>query len=62
MLKDRSVNFAVYKLLHHYMLCQCLTSRTMSEVTRVAVVDEQFRCVYDTLVKPDNPIIDYVTR
>ena len=32
------------------------------ELTRVTVVNPQGDTVYETIVKPDNPIIDYNTR
>lgn len=39
----------------------CLTCKG-HELTRVAIVDAQGQCVMDELVKPDNPIINYMTR
>lgn len=38
----------------------CITDR--SELTKVSIVDEEMRIVYDELVKPENPITDYLTR
>ena len=32
------------------------------ELTRISVVDESFNVIYDTLVKPTRPIIDYKTK
>ncbi|CAH1958808.1 unnamed protein product [Acanthoscelides obtectus] len=32
------------------------------ELTRVSVVDENLKVFYDTLVKPDNEIVDYLTK
>ncbi|KAK3599309.1 hypothetical protein CHS0354_028674 [Potamilus streckersoni] len=40
----------------------CLTVVGKHEVTRVSIVNEELETVYDTLVKPDNPIKDYLTR
>lgn len=40
---------------------QCLTEDG-SELTRVSVVDSKGLRVYDSLVKPDKPITDYLTR
>lgn len=40
---------------------QCLTEDG-SELTRVSVVDSKGTRVYDSLVKPDKPITDYLTR
>lgn len=40
---------------------QCLT-KLGHEVTRVSVVDSSGRCVMDELVKPHNPIYNYLTR
>jgi RNA exonuclease 1 len=33
-----------------------------SELTRVSVVDSTGKRIYDSLVKPDKPILDYLTR
>jgi len=40
----------------------CMTSRERSELTRISIIDESFNVVLDTLVKPRNPIVDYVTK
>jgi DNA polymerase III epsilon subunit-like protein len=40
----------------------CRTSAQKNEVTRVSVVNEQEEVVFDSLVKPKNPIIDYLTQ
>lgn len=40
----------------------CQTCIRESELTRVSVVDEKGNLFYEELVKPDNKIIDYVTR
>ncbi|XP_059620260.1 uncharacterized protein LOC132264171 [Phlebotomus argentipes] len=39
----------------------CRTTLGLSELTRVSIVDEEYKTVYETLVKPPNPIIDYLT-
>ncbi|KAM9305525.1 RNA exonuclease 5 [Gastrophryne carolinensis] len=39
----------------------CLTSKG-SELTRVSLVDADGNCIMDELVKPDNPIQNYMTR
>lgn len=39
----------------------CRTISGFSELTRVSIVDEKFNVIYDTLVKPDNKITDYLT-
>lgn len=39
----------------------CLTTEG-TEVTRVTVVNENQDTVYDTLIKPDRPVLDYCTR
>lgn len=33
-----------------------------SELTRVTVVSSDYKTVYETLVKPENPILDHNTR
>lgn len=40
----------------------CQTTKSQSELTRIAVVDEKLETVFHTLVKPDAKIIDYMTR
>lgn len=39
----------------------CYTTHGL-ELTRVTVIDEDCNVMYETLVKPQNPIIDYNTR
>lgn len=38
----------------------CITDR--SELTKISIVDEELRIVYNELVKPENPITNYLTR
>ncbi|XP_017769074.1 PREDICTED: putative RNA exonuclease NEF-sp [Nicrophorus vespilloides] len=40
----------------------CLTAINESELTRVSVVDEQMKVIYEELVKPPNKITNYLTR
>ncbi|XP_001870835.2 RNA exonuclease 5 [Culex quinquefasciatus] len=40
----------------------CRTSINASELTRVSIVDEQGQEFYESLVRPNNKIIDYVTQ
>lgn len=40
----------------------CKTTTGELELTRVSVVDEDLNTFYDTLVKPENRITDYLTR
>ena len=42
-------------------LVKCRTKSGL-ELTRVSVVDENLQLVYDSLVKPDNDIVDYLTQ
>ncbi|XP_012220139.1 RNA exonuclease 5 [Linepithema humile] len=40
----------------------CLTTSGNLELTRISIVDESMNIVYDSLVKPENPITNYLTR
>ena len=42
--------------------CEMCLTREGSELTSISVLDESEQLVYGTLVKPDNPITDYLTR
>ncbi|XP_026473100.1 RNA exonuclease 5-like [Ctenocephalides felis] len=42
--------------------CEMCKTRFGSELTRVSMVNEKFEVVYETFVKPYNPIVDYVTQ
>ncbi|KAL3275526.1 hypothetical protein HHI36_020285 [Cryptolaemus montrouzieri] len=40
----------------------CRTSTGDLELTRISIVDEKLNVFYETLVKPENKIVDYLTR
>lgn len=40
----------------------CLTTRNILELTHVAVVDEQLRCVLQAFVQPEAKIVNYLTQ
>ena len=40
----------------------CLTTANKHELTKISVVDSNLKPVYESFVKPDNPITNYLTR
>ena len=42
--------------------CEMVETREGLELARVSLVDETLQCIYDRLVKPDNPVLDYKTQ
>ena len=40
----------------------CMTSKNILELTKVCVVDSDLNVVYNSFVKPDNPITNYLTK
>nr|XP_033334384.1 uncharacterized exonuclease C637.09 [Megalopta genalis] len=40
----------------------CRTTTGELELTRISIVDESLNIIYDSLVVPENPITDYLTR
>lgn len=42
--------------------CEMVATKEGLELARVSLVNEALKCVYDVLVKPENPILDYKTK
>lgn len=42
--------------------CEMVETKEGLELARVSVVNEDLQCVYDKLVKPENPVLDYKTQ
>ena len=42
--------------------CEMCKTKNGAELTRVTVIDSHYNVVYDELVKPEEPIIDYLTQ
>ena len=42
--------------------CEMVETKDGSELARVSIVNESLDCIYDSLVKPDNPVTDYRTQ
>lgn len=40
----------------------CRTSAGINELTRISIINESFESIYETLVRPENHIIDYLTQ
>lgn len=40
----------------------CRTSAGINELTRISIVNESMESIYETLVRPENQIIDYLTQ
>ena len=45
-----------------YFYIQCITRVNDHALARVSIVDEKLEVVYDKLVKPREPITDYLTK
>lgn len=70
-LANRYINFVMTK--DHYtevtnnspmfgVDCEmCLTANGCNELTRISVVNEQYKCIYETFVLPETPIVNYLT-
>ena len=42
--------------------CEMVKTEVALELARVTIINENLDCIYDSLVKPDNPVIDYLTK
>ena len=42
--------------------CEMVETKDGLELARVSLVNEALECVYDKLVKPENPVLDYKTQ
>lgn len=42
--------------------CEMVETKDGFELASVSIIDETMKCLYDTVVKPDNPVLDYKTR
>lgn len=42
--------------------CEMVSTSLGLELARVSVVDEALQCIYDSLVKPLSPVLDYLTK
>lgn len=40
----------------------CRTTAGINEMTRISIVNERYESIYETLVRPENKIIDYLTK
>uniref|UniRef100_T1P8G7 Exonuclease n=1 Tax=Musca domestica TaxID=7370 RepID=T1P8G7_MUSDO len=40
----------------------CHTTSGVNELTRISIVNEKYETVYESMVRPDNKIIDYLTQ
>ncbi|CAL4108463.1 unnamed protein product, partial [Meganyctiphanes norvegica] len=54
---SKNGDFGIYALD-----CEMCYTTAGNELTRLTIIDAEDNLVYDTLIKPDNPIIDYNTR
>ena len=42
--------------------CEMVETKAGLELARVSLVNEDLECIYDKLVKPENPVLDYKTQ
>ena len=42
--------------------CEMVKTEVALELARVTIINENLDCIYDSLVKPDNPVVDYLTK
>jgi len=42
--------------------CEMVDTQNGSELARVSIVNEKLECVYDTFVKPEGVVLDYLTK
>lgn len=50
------------KMLMVAIDCEMVETKSGSELARISIVNEAHECIYDTFVKPENPVVDYRTK
>ena len=60
--KDRYEEVTPFSPLFALDCEMCLTNVAKHELTRISIVDENLKVIYDKLVKPVNKIVNYLTR
>ena len=57
-----SVEFKLLDFKKSFIGCIQISTTAGREVASICVVDEKLECIYSTLVKPNNQVLDYNTR
>ena len=55
-------NHAISQMPMFALDCEMVVTTEGYELARISLINEMFECILDSLVKPTNPVLDYVTK